>query len=153
MLTQASKYAIRAVLFMADKSSTKVKYGAKQIASDLEIPHHFIAKLLQDLARKKVISSSKGPGGGFFLSEKDLKNNVCKILNITEKGQVFKECFLALPTCGDENPCPVHHLVAPFRIALLEKFETQNIGEFSEEIKQDGTFLSLKGIEGGLELK
>jgi len=152
MLTQASKYAIRAVLFLADKSSSNNKFGAKEISLELEIPHHFIAKLLQDLARKKVISSTKGPGGGFFLTEKNLDNNICQILEQTEKGEIFEECFLALPTCGDENPCPVHHLVSPFRKALLEKFKTQNIREFSREVKEKGTYLSLKGFKGGIQL-
>lgn len=147
MLTQASKYAIRAVLFLADKSSIENKYGAKEIAEELEIPHHFIAKLLQDMARKKVISSAKGPGGGFYLSENNHKNNICKILDHTEKGEIFNECFLALPSCGDKNPCPVHHLVSPFRKALLENFETQTIKEFSNQIKEQGSFLTLKGFE------
>jgi Rrf2 family protein len=147
MLSNASKYAIRAVLFLAEKSSEKAKFGAKHIADELEIPLHFIAKLLQQLAKAKVISSTKGPKGGFYTSSKDLENNVCKILDEIESGDVFEGCFMGLPKCGDENPCPVHHIVAPFKEQILSKFQAQTIKEFSKEIKENGSYLSLKGIQ------
>lgn len=147
MLTNASKYAIRAVLYLAESSSAEDKFGAKHIADELEIPLHFIAKLLQKLAKEKVISSTKGPRGGFYTTKKDLSNNVCAILEVIENDTILEECFLGLPRCHDENPCPIHHIVSPFKKAILDKFELQSIAELSEEIKKDGSLLSLKGIE------
>jgi Rrf2 family protein len=149
MLSNASKYAIRAVLYLAENSSEKNKFGAKHIAEELEIPLAFIAKLLQQLAKAGVITSTKGPRGGFFTSENDLQNNVCAVLNEIETDNVFEGCFLGLPTCGDENPCPVHHIVAPFKEALLAKFKDQTIKEFAIEVNETGTYLSHKGIEFG----
>mgnify|MGYP001172815175 CR=1 FL=1 len=146
MISNASKYAIRAVLFLADKSSVSQKFGAVEIAEALEIPPHFIAKLLQQLAREKVISSSKGPTGGFYLDEKNLNLKVCDVLNVIEIKNVFEGCFLGLPKCSPENPCPVHHIVADFRKDILGKFERQTIREFSDDVKKNGTFISHKGI-------
>jgi len=65
MLLQACKYAIRAVLFLGVESDEGQKYGAKKIAEELEVPPPFLAQLLRTLASIKVISSIKGPGGGF----------------------------------------------------------------------------------------
>jgi len=147
MLSNASKYAIRAVLYLAENTSVDNKYGAKHISEQLEIPLSFIAKLLQQLAKANVITSNKGPNGGFFMTEKNLENNINSILNVIENEDVFEGCFLGLPRCSDENPCPVHHIVAPFKEALWNKFENQTIADFSKEIKQNGSYLSLKGIE------
>ncbi len=146
MLSNASKYAIRSVLFLAENSSEHKKYGAKEIASELEIPLSFIAKILQKLAKSDVISSNKGPGGGFYTSKTNLQNNICQILNVIENEDIFEGCFLGLPRCSDENPCPIHHIVAPFKDALLEKFSNQSIADFAREIKENGSFLSLKGV-------
>ncbi len=146
MLSNASKYAIRSVLFLAENSSNTNKFGAKTIANELEIPLHFIAKLLQQLAKAKVISSTKGPHGGFYTTTLNLRNNVCAILDKIESGNVFEPCFMGLPQCGDDNPCPVHHIVAPFKEEILKKFKHQTIGDFAIEIKEGGTFLSLRGI-------
>ncbi|MBK7095000.1 MAG: Rrf2 family transcriptional regulator [Saprospiraceae bacterium] len=146
MLSNASKYAIRAVLFLAEKSNKHNKFGAAQIADALAIPAHFIAKILQQLAKKQIITSTKGPTGGFYLSQKNLDLKVCDILDEIELKNVFEDCFLGLPACGDDNPCPVHHLVNEFKHKILLKFEHQTISEFSSEIQKEGTHLTLKGI-------
>lgn len=146
MLSNASKYAIRSVLFLAENSDLKKKYSALEIATELEIPLHFIAKLLQQLAKKKVISSAKGPTGGFFLTPKNKQLKVCDLLEVIEMKNVFEGCFLGLPQCGDEHPCPVHHIVSDFKQKILEKFNHQTIAEIAEEVRENGTFLTLKGI-------
>ena len=145
MLSNASKYAIRAVLFLAANSTVDNKYSAVQIAEELEIPLHFIAKLLQKLAKTGIISSMKGPRGGFYLTDINQKNNICSVLNEIESERIFEHCFMGLHTCNAENPCPVHHIVAPFKANLLAKFEQQTIAEFAEEMSKDGSVLSLKG--------
>ncbi len=146
MLSNASKYAIRSVLYLAEHSSKSKKLGAKHISEALEIPLPFIAKLLQQLSKAKLISSTKGPRGGFYLTEANLKNNICSILDVIEMGDVFEGCFLGLPQCNDESPCPVHEIVAPFKEALLKKFRDQSIKEFAIEVNEKGVYLSLKGF-------
>lgn len=146
MLSNASQYAIRAVLFLAEKSNVKQKFSATEIAESLDISVYFIAKLLQQLAKKNIISSSKGPTGGFYLTEQNLKLKVCDILDVIEIKNVFEGCFLGLPQCGDEHPCPVHHIVSEFKQGILEKFNNQTIAEMTEEVKEKGTYLSHKGI-------
>ncbi len=144
MLSNASKYAVRAVLFLADKSDASTKYSAKAIGEELEIPVYFIAKLLQQLVKAGLVSSSKGPKGGFYLSEENLQNNACKILHEIDGEDVFSHCFMGLPRCGDKNPCPVHHIVSPFKDKLMAKFQKQSIKELSDEIDEKGMYLSLK---------
>ena len=71
MLSNSSKYAINAVIYLAVHSSVTRKIGVKDVAEALHIPSPFLAKILQTLARKNVISSNKGPGGGFWLSDQE----------------------------------------------------------------------------------
>ncbi len=150
MLSKASKYAIRAVLYLAENSDKNKKFGSKQIAEELEIPYHFIAKILQKLSKEGVISSSKGPRGGFYMTKSNARNNVCRILDIIEAEKIFEPCFLGLPQCSDENPCPVHHIVAPFKEAIIEKFQNQTIADLAQEIKETGAYISLKNIHNPL---
>ena len=142
MLTNASKYAIRSVLYLAQNSSIDKKYSAKSIAEELDIPLHFIAKLLQPLVKKGIISSLKGPNGGFYFTSKNGKFKVCDIIEVIEGKSIFDSCFLGLPKCGDANPCPVHHVVAPFKKDLLKKFN-MTLNEFKEDMDNLGTVLSI----------
>ena len=67
MLSNACKYAIRALLYLAIHTDEATKIGVKKIADEIEVPQPFLSKLLRQLSTNKLISSTKGPGGGFFL--------------------------------------------------------------------------------------
>ncbi len=66
IFSKSSEYAIRAFLYLADHEPGKLVM-AKQIAEEAGLPSHFLAKLLQQLARKGLVKSNKGPSGGFTL--------------------------------------------------------------------------------------
>ena len=53
---------------------------------------------------------------------------------------------MGLPECGDENPCPIHHIVAPFKEQILDKFQNMTLAEYAQEIKENGSYLSLVNI-------
>ena len=147
MLTNASKYAIRAVLHLTRKMDESSRLSGKEISSDLDIPDAFIAKILQKLVKANIISSNKGPKGGFYMSEDNLDNNINDIIWAIEDKDIFDGCFMGLPVCSDENPCPVHHIIAPFKDQLFEKFNDLTIKDFVKEINDNGTYLTIKGID------
>lgn len=146
MLSNASKYAIRSVLYLAIYASENKKIGAKKIAGALETPQPFLAKLLQQLSRDQIISSTKGPKGGFYLSQHNLESSMLDVIHCVDNTSKFDQCFLGLSECQDENPCPVHFIVVPFKKKILSDFEDKTIGEFAAEIERKGRHLSLKGF-------
>lgn len=147
MLSNACKYAIRSILYLAMHVEEKEKIGVKKIAEALETPQPFLAKLLQQLTKSGLVSSSKGPHGGFFLNEKNLKNSIWDVVKCIDGTSKFEQCFLGLSTCGDENPCPVHFTVAPFKKKILSDFRDKSIEEFVNEIKLKGRYISLKDFD------
>jgi len=144
MLSNASKYAIKAMLFLMLHATDKNKIGAKVIAKELAIPEPFLAKLLQQLVRSQFLSSTKGPNGGFYISKENAKNNVCDILTVIDGQELFDDCFMKLDKCDEQNPCPVHHIVADFKENLYKKFKALNLKQFAEEIDENTKFLEVK---------
>jgi len=71
MFSKTCEYAIRAMIFIAQKSKLG-RVGIKEIAEAIDAPEHFIAKILQELCRKGLLQSLKGPTGGFYQSEKKI---------------------------------------------------------------------------------
>lgn len=142
MLSNASKYAINAVLFLALDAHKDRKVGVKEIAANIDVPIPFLAKLLQNLSRKGVISSSKGPNGGFFLTEKNRSQKLLVVVDQIDGLSRLEECVLGLTNCSSEEPCPMHHLVQPFRIALLSELSTNSITTFAKKVQDGKTFLS-----------
>jgi len=147
MLSRASKYAILSTLYLAEHSSKEKKISVKQIADEIDVPSPFLAKLFQQLVHAKIISSVKGPNGGFFITPKNGKKTVCDIIENIDGLHKLNECFLGLHECDSKNPCPVHFIVEPFKNSILGKFRDKSILEFSKEVSDNGRVLTLKNID------
>ena len=64
--SRSAEYAIRSFVYLARVPNGKFTM-AKTVAEKEQIPAHFLAKILQELTRKGLLRSSKGPSGGFAL--------------------------------------------------------------------------------------
>lgn len=144
MLSNQSKYAIRAVLYLALYADRNNKLGSKEVAEKIDIPAPFLAKTFQTLSRSGLIKSIKGPNGGFFLTEKQKNNSLMDIIECIDGLQKFSECFLGLPRCSDENPCAIHHIVSPFKTNLIKELNDKTISDFAMDAKTGKTFIFLK---------
>ncbi|MGV8945770.1 MAG: RrF2 family transcriptional regulator [Lutibacter sp.] len=151
MLSNASKYAILSTLYLAEHSNEDRKISVKEIAENIDVPSPFLAKLFQQLVRGKIISSTKGPHGGFYLSDKNKNKNVLDIIDNIDGLNKWNGCFLGLNECDSENPCPVHFIVVPFKNNILAKFRDKTIMEFSQEISANKSLLSLKDLNTSLK--
>jgi Rrf2 family transcriptional regulator, iron-sulfur cluster assembly transcription factor len=83
ILSRSSEYAIRAFLYLAKQEPGRLVM-ARQIADDAGLPGHFLAKLLQQLARKGLVRSNKGPSGGFALAGDPKEINILSIVEAVE---------------------------------------------------------------------
>ena len=141
MLSNSSKYAINAVLYLALHSSIENKKGVKEVSEALHIPNAFLAKLLQILAKKGAICSAKGPGGGFYLTEEKMKAPLATIVHHIDGVDKFSICFLGIRACSEETPCPMHYAIQPFKEQFLMELEQNTIGNFAERVKRGEAFL------------
>jgi len=136
MLSNTSKYAIRAMIYLAINAGSSSKTGIKRISADLAIPAPFLAKILQTLARHKLLSSSKGPNGGFSLGREANKITLFDIVTVIDGNDLFNKCLISLRTCYDENiPCPVHHKYERLRKETKQLFQQQDIGNLADDIR------------------
>jgi Rrf2 family protein len=144
MLSNACQYAIRAILYLAIYANIEKKKGVKDISEALETPQAFLAKILQKLVKQNLITSLKGPNGGFYLNDDNLKNSMWDVISCIDGKEKFDKCFLGLAACEDENPCPAHHIVSPFKKRILGDFRDKTIRTFMEEVKKSNKVISLK---------
>ena len=141
MLTNSSKYAINAVIYLSVHSSVTHKMGAKDISEALHIPTPFLAKILQILARKKVVCSNKGPGGGFWLTDKEKQAPLMTVVEQIGEAEKFVKCAMSLKQCSDEKPCPIHNAVQPFREEFRKQLAEHSIAYFAEKVKNKEAYL------------
>jgi len=126
MLSNTSKYAVRAVIYLAMNAGEEKKIGIKQISKDLNIPTPFLGKILQTLAKHKLLSSTKGPHGGFGLGRSSEDIKLIDIVDIIDGQDIFNKCLIRLDNCNDKEPCSMHNKYAEIRSQLMDIFQNQN---------------------------
>lgn len=134
MLSSSSKYAVNAVLYLAVHSSETKKIRAKEIAEAINLPSPFLSKLLQSLSRENLISSSKGPTGGFYLTAEALSVPLIEVVKIIDGTDRLDDCVLGLKKCSSEQPCPVHFSVQPLKHRFRKELE-EHISVFAAKVK------------------
>jgi Rrf2 family protein len=142
MISNTAKYAIRAVLYLAVKFKDGEKIGIKQISEDLTIPAPFLAKILQNLSKHKMLDSTKGPHGGFSIGKNPYEISFLDIVEIIDGLDMFEECVFGLKVCEKDetfrNLCPVHNTSRPVRDAFYSLFKEQIVGDVADKIKANG---------------
>ena len=130
-------------MYIAANSSEDKRIGIKPIAEKLEIPSHFLGKILQKLARENIIHSVKGPHGGFYTTNEDVEQKLIVVVDAIDGPEVFYSCAVGLKECSDEKPCPLHHEIGPYRNSLRDSLSNNSIKHFADSLEKDGTYLVL----------
>ena len=141
MFSKTCEYGIRAMIFVAQKSKDGSRVSLKEIARGTEAPEHFIAKIMQELSRKRMIHSIKGPNGGFYMDERDLNTTLIDIVTALDGNSIYNDCVLGLKTCNEKRPCPVHEQYQGIKKNLLAMLENNTIGEFNNKLDSGKYFL------------
>jgi Rrf2 family protein len=136
MFSKACEYGIRAMLYVARKSKDGTRVGIKEISKAIDSPEPFMAKILQDLSRKGMVLSIKGPHGGFYMDDSHLRISLAEIVVAIDGVQLFNGCGLGLKACNEKKPCPIHYEFKAIRANLKTMLESTALGEFTENLER-----------------
>jgi Rrf2 family protein len=142
IFSKTCEYALKAVLFIAHTTAQGRRVSIKEIAVGIDSPEHFLAKILQDLSRKGLICSNKGPNGGFYTTDTELPQPLSSIVEAVDGDSLFRGCALGLKQCSEINPCPLHNEFKEIRSRIYQMLSTTTVGNFNEELMKG--VLSLK---------
>jgi len=140
MLSNSCRYGIRAVIYLASRNGIKNTIGIKEISGDLGLPTPFLAKILQQLARHKILVSTKGPNGGFSLLKKPESITIIELIKIIDGEALFKDCIIHDGTCSDvkrsKKLCPVHKEYSEIRNDLIELFKNKTVAQVAKSSEE-----------------
>jgi len=136
MLSNTSKYAIRAVIYLAVYSSSEKKLGIKEISGALDMPTPFLGKILQVLAKQNILNSTKGPNGGFSLKKPAIDISIMEIIEVIDGTNSFDVCVIRTTNCSHQAPCSMHDKIAPLRKEMRSLLMTETIADLASEFRQ-----------------
>jgi Rrf2 family protein len=107
MLSQTAEYALRAVLYLAERADDRtVRVG--EMAQALRIPRNYLSKILHRLARAGVLTSTRGKTGGFQLAVPADRLRLSEIVAPFDRIDERRRCLLGRPQCNDRTACAAH---------------------------------------------
>ena len=108
----------------------------RQIAAEEEIPSHFLAKILQQLARKGLLRSSKGPTGGFSLRVPADEIRLVDIVEALDGLGEYQKCASGLAECSDDMPCALHDSWKALRSRIMDYLGRNTIADLAKTLEQ-----------------
>ncbi|HEY9167688.1 MAG TPA: Rrf2 family transcriptional regulator [Candidatus Kryptonia bacterium] len=134
IFSRQCEYALQAVLYMSaqpDKRFTNII----EMSDRLGIPMPFLGKTLQLLVQGKILSSQKGPKGGFRLERDPEEIALFHIVDAIDGTDFLTSCVLGFPECSTRNPCPMHSEWGVLRDKVYQMLANKTISQISREIK------------------
>lgn len=118
MFKKETEYALRALVYIQLQNTKGRRPGIAEIATEIETPQSFTAKILQRMVKQGFVESLKGINGGFFFDTTKEDLPLRRIILSIEGDSLFHGCGFGLKKCDENNPCPLHNSYAPIRDAI-----------------------------------
>jgi Rrf2 family protein len=133
IFSKSCEYALQSMLYIARESKNQ-PILLRDISTELNIPYHFLSKVLQNLVRDRLVVSHRGINGGFFLGRSAEEISLFDIICAIEGKTFFESCILGFPKCSDEYPCPTHTQWKEAKSILLDVFQKKTVAELSKAL-------------------
>ena len=128
IFSKSCEYALQAVLYLA-KNTQRNPIHLLEIASALQLPHHFLSKVLQTLSHHEIVESRKGQNGGFELGRAASSIELNDIVKAIDGDAFLAHCVLGFPQCGDEKPCPAHSYWKEAKEIILKMLHEKTVDD------------------------
>lgn len=135
IFSRQCEYALQALLYLALKPDGQMT-SIKELTKKLDIPYHFLAKILQDLAHKGLLNSLKGPTGGFALGMPAKDITLFHVVEAVDGVGFTNSCVLGFAECSAKSPCAVHEKWAGLREGVYGMLVGKNIAQMAREMKK-----------------
>lgn len=140
MLAQATGYAVTALGVVSRAGGRPLL--VKDIAEAASLPPAYLAKIIHGLARKGIVQTQRGIGGGVTLARPALEISLFDVCVALNDPAVEATCMLGTAPCSDERACPAHKFWSQHRTRQIEYLKQITVADVAK-------FEFMKQVQGG----
>ncbi len=129
MITKTSEYALRARVLLGENEGTRLTLPV--IASHTQVPSSYLSKVLQGLVHAGLVTSIRGPTGGFALARPAARVTVYDVVQAVDPLPRITSCPLGLPE-HDRALCPLHRKLDQAAALLEKSFRSTSLTQLRE---------------------
>lgn len=126
-ISEAATLALHAMVILSANPDKPL--SAKHIASKLSASGDHLSKVLQRLVRIGLITSTKGPNGGFMLKKPSEQIYLIDIYEAIEGPFIHKECLLENRLCNKDDECIFGGMLGKISNELKEHMKNKRLSD------------------------
>ncbi|HYM67396.1 MAG TPA: Rrf2 family transcriptional regulator [Patescibacteria group bacterium] len=128
--TKRADYGLMAIHFIASHGDDGA-VSAKRIAEEFRIPPERLAKILQRLAKKKLITSHNGPKGGYVLTRMPSEITVGQVVRALEGPLSVVSCMVEHDDCPQFARCNLRGPVQKIQASITHVLDSMTLAELA----------------------
>jgi Rrf2 family protein len=130
--TKRADYGLMAIHYIASHSEGGA-VSAKRIADEFNIPPELLAKILQRLAKSKLIESYNGPKGGYLLAHLPEEITVGQVVRALEGPVRIVSCMTDERGCAQFPRCNLRRPVQKIQASISYLLDTMTLAELAAD--------------------
>jgi Rrf2 family protein len=132
VLSSTADYALRAILVLAREYGRR-PLRADEIADATGAPRNYMAKTLNALVKAGLLTSSRGPLGGFSLAISPRSLTLARVIDCFDEPRPHTHCLLGDKACDPTNPCAAHDVWSRITATRREPLASTTIADLTGE--------------------
>jgi Rrf2 family protein len=129
VLSRTGGYALQATLHIAAHAAPDQAVPAAAVATALDLPGNYLAKILNTLARNGVLVSERGRTGGFRLGREADEITVLDVVRPFDDKTPSRRCLLRDQPCSEVGFCPAHAGWQEASASVVRFFEERSLAD------------------------
>jgi Rrf2 family protein len=120
--------AIHYIAIHDDRGAVSVK----RIAEEFAIPQELLAKILQRLAKQRLIVSQNGPKGGYVLTRRASEISIGEVIRALE-GPISIVSCLEDSDCPQMERCSLRRPITKLQVAITQMLDSMSLAELTSD--------------------
>ena len=132
-LSKKTDYALLALSYLTEVGAER-SANTKEIAEKYDIPVELLAKVLQRLAKGRLITSTAGPAGGYRLARAPEAISIGTVIEIVDGTPAIAQCMKTdAHFCDQQSKCTIRHPLARINARILQMLSLISIAEITRD--------------------
>jgi Rrf2 family protein len=128
-ISEAASLALHAIVYLAENGDHKL--SNKDIAAAINASESHLSKVLQRLAKAGMVSSNRGPKGGFMLARPPADITLLEVYEAIEGPMNSSPCLLQSPVCGGDK-CLMGDIIGKLNLEVRSYLTRTRLSDLSE---------------------
>ena len=135
LYSRSCEHAIRALTYLAARPVGELCLVDEIVRSE-SVPRQYTTKILGDLVKIGILTSTRGRLGGYALARDPGEVSLLEIMRAIDGPDRIERCAVGLEPCDDHVPCALHDEFRPLREAIRAYLETTTLDTMAEALER-----------------